>query len=479
MITKMINGQEKPVSNSGDSLGSSVTLNGNPLSFSKDTAGLASNTVITLEPIQAGSGDPSPSNVRAISGYEEVIIRSSSKNLVFDKFKARVEDDGSIASNNYYNAFCAKVESGKTYTALKDTGTSGVVAFYTSLPSIGSVSYNSSRTVISTGESYFEFTAPITGYAVYMTAGAFNDGQIVEGNTTNYYPFATDLSIAMPGTVYGGTLDVESGELVVDRAAVDLGTLSWVNEVANHQAYAQLPTVKTIDGQWVTTNMICSSYKINSNSYSSDPSDHIRGSYKAGANKYIYFSTGDLSNVSTRLNGVIFVYALATPITYRLTPHQVALLQGANVVTTNGTSISLTHRQGEIAAQEDLVALAESVNEMDKGCVSVTGTSTETFSTLCDRLYSLIDINKITNESVLVKGSILIGTERFKLIATNSSGDVTFSRATTTSSDAKIFTFKLKSSGSYYSAVNITIAGNAFTNYDSITANNEILTVYY
>ena len=170
---------------------------------------------------------------------------------------------------------------------------------------------------------------------------------------------------------------------------------------------------------------------------------------------------------------------MATPITYRLTPHQVALLQGANVVTTNGTSISLTHRQGEIAAQEDLVALAESVNEMDKGCVSVTGTSTETFSTLCDRLYSLIDINKITNESVLVKGSILIGTERFKLIATNSSGDVTFSRATTTSSDAKIFTFKLKSSGSYYSAVNITIAGNAFTNYDSITANNEILTVYY
>ena len=51
---------------------------GNPVSIPNLKSNqLAINPIITLEPIQAGSGTPSPSNVRAISGYDTVTIVSA------------------------------------------------------------------------------------------------------------------------------------------------------------------------------------------------------------------------------------------------------------------------------------------------------------------------------------------------------------------------------------------------------------------
>lgn len=52
------------------------TLSGNPISWeASDTEYLF--PVVSLEPKQAGSGDPSPENVRPISGYESVTVTQS------------------------------------------------------------------------------------------------------------------------------------------------------------------------------------------------------------------------------------------------------------------------------------------------------------------------------------------------------------------------------------------------------------------
>lgn len=55
------------------------TLSGNPIS---------------LEPKQAGSGDPSPENVRAISGYDEVTVNVRGKNLLSDENFQSSEKNG-------------------------------------------------------------------------------------------------------------------------------------------------------------------------------------------------------------------------------------------------------------------------------------------------------------------------------------------------------------------------------------------------
>lgn len=57
------------------------TLSGNPISWeASDTEYLF--PVVSLEPKQAGTGDPSPDNVRPISGYDEITVNARGKNLV-------------------------------------------------------------------------------------------------------------------------------------------------------------------------------------------------------------------------------------------------------------------------------------------------------------------------------------------------------------------------------------------------------------
>lgn len=417
LISKIIGNQEKPVSNSGDSLGLPVTLTGNPLSFIKDTPGLASNTVITLEPIQAGTGDPSPSNVRAISGYDRVNVVVPRKNLW--KYKD-VEGTGWV-----YKTFDTFLPAG-TYTisavvTSSDTDTS--TCLFTGTP-VGETEAEGliqmprssggarvSGTFITNKPLYsLGFYAASYGLGGEGDTFSWKDIQIEEGSTaTSYEPYnpLTDLSIAMPGTVYGGTLDVESGELVVDRIKVVLNGTQDI-AISKYQSsghYVQYNAEALFGYPGKNAGRVISDRYKSSN----DGNDCIylyKNTNPAGYNIVIQdarmgstiLSNSDWNSILSA-NPVTVVYELATPITYHLTPHQVALLQGANVVTTNGTSISLTHRQGEIAAQSDLVALAESVNEMDKGSVSVISGSSETYGSILTKLASILDPKKITHNA--------------------------------------------------------------------------------
>jgi hypothetical protein len=64
------------------------------------------------------------------------------------------------------------------------------------------------------------------------------------------------------------------------------------------------------------------------------------------------------------MSGVQLVYELATPFTIQLTPHEIALSQGYNYISTNGTSISLAYHNGELASLADVSQLGETVNEL-------------------------------------------------------------------------------------------------------------------
>lgn|GEM_PF-3253262 len=57
------------------------TANGNPIHITDAAACHAVSCVTTLEPVQEGSGDPSPENVRPISGHTGVELKRAGKNL--------------------------------------------------------------------------------------------------------------------------------------------------------------------------------------------------------------------------------------------------------------------------------------------------------------------------------------------------------------------------------------------------------------
>lgn len=50
------------------------SVSGNPLTLTDGSARNAEGLVVTLEPIQSGSGTPSPTNVRPITGYTECVV---------------------------------------------------------------------------------------------------------------------------------------------------------------------------------------------------------------------------------------------------------------------------------------------------------------------------------------------------------------------------------------------------------------------
>ena len=119
---------------------------GNPISISGLKSNqLAVNPIITLEPIQAGSGTPSPSNIRAISGYDKVEVLSCGKNILkitLDSLKsANISSQGASWSGNVCTigstVFTVLLDNNGDVSGIKVTGSapsSGYVSFKLTFP---------------------------------------------------------------------------------------------------------------------------------------------------------------------------------------------------------------------------------------------------------------------------------------------------------------------------------------------------------
>lgn len=140
-----------------------------------------------------------------------------------------------------------------------------------------------------------------------------------------------------PLTVYGGTLDVTTGELVVDRGYLTndylVNTADY--ESAGRNCYVLVGvTLKTSGASVIDDKLIASALKTSTQ-------NDLYTNYKIGVahwwNTRIAFSTGDSTITSKQafkewlaLNGSDVCYELATPTTYHLTPTQIRTLVGNN-----------------------------------------------------------------------------------------------------------------------------------------------------
>ena len=197
------------------------------------------NVKATFSPKQAGSGDPSPENVRAISGYDSVTVNVRGKNL-FNISKIETDDyitnngDGSltvttevdsngVSSRKTLRELCENIVPGLYTLNAESTGSEKWV--YTSATDIWY--YGTSKTLT---DEMLDSTLYLYASGVNTTATISNI-QVELGSTpTPYEPYqpGTTANLTLPETIYGGTVDAVTGVGSSDWTSMIFdGTENW------------------------------------------------------------------------------------------------------------------------------------------------------------------------------------------------------------------------------------------------------------
>ena len=257
---------------------------------------------VSIAPIQSGSGNPSPSNIRPISGWTGAVVTRTGKNLIDaanyeipnNSASGNVVWQGSLTGAFFLSADISKVTS-VTYPDARFVSVSvnGNKTFY---------SYNQLLAGIAVSGTVTKIT--VCGFLAYARVTGIISFQLELGSTaTDYEPYTgTTLPIIFPssaGTVYGGSLDVLAGTLTVTH-----GQISSYNG-------------ETLPGAWISD----------------------RDVYTAG---------------TTPTTGAQVVYELAEPVVYQLTPEQVETLLGVNNIWADCGSVEVTYCADATIAYEHL-----------------------------------------------------------------------------------------------------------------------------
>lgn len=270
---------------------------------------------INIIPNQSGTGDPSPTNIRPISGRTAVEIERTGKNLLdIDKY-------GSPLPRISNGITWSKVRDGVYHVSGTATASSYFNISFTLWPdAMPCISFRGKRLFVSTTNpsvlsaiGYFRedgtYSQLTNGAVIPNDAGSLRAYVRIETGITidtdfsvqlelgssasAYEPFSgATIPITFPseaGTVYGGTLDVTGGELVVT------------------DGYIESYNGESLPGTWISDRDV--------------------------------YAEGNAPSTGAQV-----VYKLASPITYQLSPVQVKTLLGNNNVWADAGNTSITYR---------------------------------------------------------------------------------------------------------------------------------------
>lgn len=155
------------------------------------------------------------------------------------------------------------------------------------------------------------------------------------------------------GTVYGGTVDLVSGVLIVTHGYVDLGTLDWAKGTAS--GVTEYHAVIGDKENAANNTGIITAYKMLSENAAGAPAaramlannDKCAVLSKGTSQPYVYIRDDTYTSASefkTGVSGVMLVYELAAPQTYQLTPTEVRSLLGLNNVWVDTGDVEVQYR---------------------------------------------------------------------------------------------------------------------------------------
>lgn len=256
----------------------------------------------TFSPKQAGTGDPSPENVRPISGWDEVTVTRWGKNLA-DYTKAQPRK----ASQSVEIIPNGVKWSGDYYFQIPLTGIPKGLTIITTCKSEYALYWN-----INYSEGGYLSSNPALGEAatldpiktpknllIYKTNPEemqqdmiFYDIQVELGSTpTAYEPYQEDVyDIALPETVYGGTVDAVAG----------VGSKIW-GYIASYNG-------ESLPGEWISD----------------------RDVYSPG---------------TTPTTGAQVAYKLATPEPFKISQASIPSLESENTFFTNGENMDIIYNE--------------------------------------------------------------------------------------------------------------------------------------
>ena len=355
---------------------------------------------VAIEPVQSGTGDPSLTNVRPISGWTGANVSRTGKNLLDnlrkgnsyapqDKYKTFVFDNNGkvtitssggtstttstlgVNPTTSYSASSTEalfalpdlfvLKAGKTYT-IKDV----CISVFTG-DSSTRAEYNTNALGISSHE-ITQITPTVDMHVkqarIYYKAGTQYDGQFVyepmvcEGTDATFEPYqGTTIPISWQSeasTVYGGTLDVTTGVLTVTYKHIEFDGVTNGKKFTDFSTNTHVAIFYANDsfdfnlsnGAVASTDVLISNGVIATNMPVYKYSDSMAptpclGAYKSSTNfSYRVKMPTEVTDVASS-NVLVkqwydndvpfcFVYPIAQPITYQLSPTEVTTLLGQN-----------------------------------------------------------------------------------------------------------------------------------------------------
>ena len=310
------------------------TASGSIANFPDGAAMPVRDLSVDIEPVQAGSGDPAPDNVRPISGWTDCKVTRTGKNLCYDTLNGLVSVgvvDSFYYNNNDCRSLVFQCKQGETYIASGGTFNRCSLGIFDALPTTGT----KAKSVVN-GTAGQPITANADGVGVLYVSNAPVDvstAQIELGSTASAYePYqGQTYTIDLDGTRYGGTLDVTSGKLTVTYGITTITGSTSIR--ANGITANTSRFITTITGKKSgMANYICDRFVV----------DDIQGDVvgnsagrTSSASVEFYLPVSVPQNVADGQawfadNPTQVVFELATPIEVDLDPVTISTLLGTN-----------------------------------------------------------------------------------------------------------------------------------------------------
>ena len=251
---------------------------------------------LSWEPVQEGSGDPSPENIRPIHGRDSVTVERCGENLLNPK-------ENSNRTYEPYGLTATYIGDNKVH--LKGTYNYNQNGSFVILDTnqkllAGRNLKITGFTIEGTKQTYTLYGLRTKDETVIAMIARFPYGTVIDMTVaivvsketpTNYTPYIGQTkTLTLPETVYGGTLDVETGVVTVEYGHI----ASYAGE--------------SLPRDWISERDV----------YAPD---------------------------ATPTTGAQVVYKLETPYTIQLPPHQIAALSGVNTLYTDAGTLTVTGRE--------------------------------------------------------------------------------------------------------------------------------------
>lgn len=352
-------------------------------SFADGAALPVKDLVAQIVAQQSGSGAPSPTNIRPISGFT-----GASAYLYDADGNYQTDDSFAIIQQPQNQEASAGADDVSFSIVVKGTG----VAYQWQVfnPSVGSwansgSSGNKSATlnvgVINAARVTYRYRCLVSKGGVTLTSApammyytGTPEPDVVVDYEADYAPLVSVNWQTEAGTIAGGYLDVTTGLLTVTYGYMSFdGTEAWIVAGSGNSRLFR----HTVVGERINpTGRLCSHYRsvtvttgdssVGYFSYSQD--DSLNGNIQFRPENVANMTIDDwknwLAEQSSNGTPVQVTYKHETPVTYQLTPTEVATLLGQNNIWANTGDIAVTYRADPslvIAALESRINATQNI----------------------------------------------------------------------------------------------------------------------